>query len=36
MDPSAPAIANRILHNIAVELAGRLRIAAGALGSIRS
>lgn len=33
---TSPAIANRILHNIAVELAGRLRIAAGALGSIRS
>jgi anti-anti-sigma regulatory factor len=33
---TSPAIANRILHNIAVELAGRLRIAAGALGSLRS
>jgi MFS superfamily sulfate permease-like transporter len=33
---NSPTVANRILLNIAVELAGRLRIAAGALRSIRS
>jgi len=33
---SSPNIANRILLNIAAELAGRLRIAAGVLRSVRS